>query len=232
MCDRAREITEHTSLPLIVDGNAGFGDPAHTYRAVNAYAKAGISGMHIEDQVYPKRLHYHAGIKHTIEEDEMVKKVEAAVQSREDHGEDIVIIARTDTARDNRRETETIEDAVDRVNTYLDAGADAGMLFPASEEELQFAADNVDGPMVFTMVEGRDPHPTTEELNEMGVGCTLYALSATVAAAQRVHQMYSDLAETGYTNLDEDEFNEYSEFVEERIELPKYYDIEASSGKK
>lgn len=232
MCDRAREITHNVEIPLIVDGDAGFGDAAHTYRAINEYAKAGIAGIHIEDQVYPKRLHYHAGIKRTISTDEMVGKIEAAVESREDHDEDIVIIARTDTARDQRREYETIEDAVSRINTYLSAGADAGLLFPSSTEELQYATEHVDGPVVFVMVEGREPNLTADELDEAGISVTLNALSATVAVTRAVHQLYTNLYQEGHTHLNAEEFNQYQEQIEELIGLPKYYEIEERTDKK
>ncbi len=232
MCDRAREITESVDVPLLVDGNAGFGDPAHTYRSVNAYVNAGISGIHIEDQVHPKRLHYHAGIKRIIGVDEMLDKVEAAVQARQDHDHDIAIVARSDAARDQRREDERIEDAVERVNQYLNAGADAAMVFPSTEAELRYAANHIDGPFIFTLVEGREPRPSTDELDEIGVSAVLYAISATVAAGQRIHDLYSTLQETGETGLDMEAFNQTQSMVEDRIGLPKYYDIEERTGKK
>lgn len=239
MCDRAGEVVENTDLPVLVDGNAGFGNAPHTYRAVNQYATAGIAGMHIEDQVYPKRLHYHSGrrhggIKRIVDTEEMVHKVEAAVQSKEDHDEDIVIVARSDAARGQRREEhgETIEDAVHRVNTYLDAGAEAAMVFPQTREELAYAVDAVEGPLIFTLVEEREPDISVEEIRELGVGMTIYALSASIATAQAIDGMYTNLMEEGHTGLGDAEYDEYKDFVKECIDLPTYYDIEEREGKK
>lgn len=232
MCARAREITHNVDRPLIVDGDAGFGDAAHTYRAVREFANAGIAAMHIEDQVFPKRLHYHAGIKRTIPAEEMVEKIAAGLDARDDHDLDMLLIARTDAARDNRRETETIDDAIDRVNTYFEAGADVCMIFPSSMEELRRSAAECEGPILFTMVEGREPRPTTDELTDLGVGGVIYALSSTIAMADAVREVYTTLRETGFTGLDMDGFNETQTFVESEIGLPKYQAIEERSGKK
>lgn len=232
MVDRAREITSNVDRPVIVDGNAGFGDPAHTYRSVKEYAKAGIGAIHIEDQVYPKRLHYHAGIKRITDAEAMVEKVNAADQSRIENDLDIVLIARSDAARAQRREYETIDEAIRRVNLYLDAGADAAMVFPANEAELRQAVEEIEGPMVFTMHEGREPNLTTDELDDIGVAVSLNAISATVAIAKSIRKIYTRLREEGHTGLDMDEFQEFQSYIETRIGLDRYYEIEERTGKK
>lgn len=233
MCDRAREITHNTSTPLIVDGNAGFGNPSHTYRSVQEFANTGIAGMHIEDQVYPKRLHYHAGIKRIVEPDEMVKKIEAAAQARDDINGDIVLIARSDANRGQRRETESIEDAVNRVNQYIDAGAEVGMVFPGDREELEYATNNIDGPFLFTMVESREPVPTIDELDEIGVDIVITAITATLVTAHHMRNMYENLYNDGSPpDIEMETMAELREFVESTIDLPKYYDIEEEAGLK
>ncbi len=90
----AKYVTAAISIPLIVDGDAGFGDATHTSRMVKEFERAGAAGVHIEDQVFPKRVSYHVGLKHIISIDEMITKIEAALNAREDS--DFVIIAQTD----------------------------------------------------------------------------------------------------------------------------------------
>lgn len=232
MCDRAREITHTIDIPLIVDGNAGFGNPAHTYRAVQEFAKTGIAGMHIEDQVYPKRLHYHAGYHHITDPEEMEQKVESAVAAQDEMDEDIVLIARSDANRGNRREFETIEDAVNRVNRYFDAGAEVGMLFPETPEETEYVADHADGPMMFVLSESRAPYPTTDELDDLGYAAVIYPISASAAAASAIIDRYESLKTTGSTGFDPDEFSEIRERITEIIDLPHFYEIEEAAGNK
>ena len=93
-----RKVASSVELPVIVDGNAGFGDALHTMRAVRAYEEAGLAAMHIEDQVYPKRASYHMGLEHTIPLEEFLEKMRYALQARRD--DDFVIIGRTDAFSD------------------------------------------------------------------------------------------------------------------------------------
>jgi len=232
MCDRARELTHNVDVPLTVDGNAGFGNPSHTYRSVQEYAKTGIAGMHIEDQVYPKRLHYHAGRHHIVDPDEMVLKIETAVTAKHEMNEDIFLIARSDANRGNRREFESIEDPVNRINTYLDAGAEAGMLFPQNREELEYAAEHADGALVYVLAEGIDPNPSVELLDDLGYGMVIYPISATVSAIRAIKETYETLERTGNTDISPEEFEETTGEVEELIDLPKFHTIEERAGKK
>lgn len=233
MCMRAREIIHNVEIPLVVDGNAGFGNPSHTYRAVQEFAKTGIAGLHIEDQVYPKRLHYHAGRHHITEPEEMVEKIEAAVLARDEMHEDIVIIARSDANRGNRREYETIEDSVNRINMYFDAGAEVGMLFPQTRAEMEYVGDNADGPMVYVLAEANDEiNLSTDELQELGFAFVIYPISATAAAASAVYEIYENLRETGKTGLQPDEFSEVTGNILEAIGLHRLYDIEERTGRK
>ena len=116
-------------MPLIVDAATGFGDPLHVMRTVREFERAGVAAIHIEDQVFPKRAHYHRDyLEHTVSAEEMVDKVRFACQARQDP--DFVIIARTDTMR-----TEGYEEGIRRARLYAEAGADMVMLFPNTAEE-------------------------------------------------------------------------------------------------
>lgn len=232
MRDQAREIVHNTSVPLAMDGNAGFGAPAHTYRAVQEFAKTGVAAVHIEDQVYPKRLHYHAGQVHLIDTEEMVKKVEAAAQAVAEVDEDIVIMARSDAGRRQRREEEgeTIEDAVDRVNAYLDAGAEVGMVFTRNVEEIEYAQAHIEGPFKFSWIESYDPAPPMDELGEIGIPWVTVPVSINVATLLAVKDMFENLQEEGTTGIDTEDFVQARSEIEKIIELPKYYDIEERAG--
>ena len=96
MAEHARRIARRIRIPLIIDGDAGFGEPIHTMRAIQEFEWGGVAGTHIEDQFYPKRAHYHKGVEHIIPIDEMAMKIRAAVQARQD--KDFLIIARTDAS--------------------------------------------------------------------------------------------------------------------------------------
>src|SRR2546427_9325644 len=95
-----RRITAAVSIPLMVDGGAGYGDPVHVIRTVQELERAGAAAVHIEDQVYPKRVHYHKGLEHVIPPDEMCEKIRYAVRGRLDP--DFVIAARTDAMISDR----------------------------------------------------------------------------------------------------------------------------------
>ena len=111
----ARYITQAISIPLKVDCGAGFGEPVHVTRTVRESEAAGIACIHIEDQVFPKRAHYHKGIEHIISSEEMIDKIKAAVAARTDP--DFVIVGRTDAMR-----THDVKEGIRRANLYAEAG--------------------------------------------------------------------------------------------------------------
>src|SRR5438034_5622036 len=118
--DRARTITQATSLPLLCDADTGFGEPLNVERTVHLFESAGVAGIHLEDQELPKRCGHLSG-KRLVEPDAMAAKIRAAVAARRDP--DFVVIARTDA-----RSATGFEDAVRRGQAYLAAGAD--VVFP------------------------------------------------------------------------------------------------------
>src|SRR5512136_1936926 len=105
----SRYITSAVRIPLVVDAGAGFGEPLHVMRAIKELERAGVAALHIEDQIYPKRAHYHKGIEHIIPRQEMVAKIRAAVAARTDP--DTVIIGRTDAMS-----TDGFAEGVERAN--------------------------------------------------------------------------------------------------------------------
>src|SRR5512134_444682 len=95
----AGDVAAAIDIPLVVDGGAGFGEPLHTMRTVREFIRAGVAGVHIEDQLYPKRAHYHKYVVHGIPVEEFVEKIAYAIRQRDESDPDFVVIARTDTCR-------------------------------------------------------------------------------------------------------------------------------------
>lgn len=213
MCQRAREITARTDLPLIVDGNAGFGTPDHAARTVQEFAKAGIAAVHIEDQVFPKGIGYHSGRIEVTSTEAMVEKVRAASEAADAVDEEILVIARSDITHASTDEVSVagtsratgIRDAVERVNSYTDAGADAGMVFPADEAEVAYAGDNTSAPLIVPYAETHEPRLTVSEFGAAGIDGVFYPYTPTLATLKAVRATYSALANEGKPGMAEEE---------------------------
>jgi len=192
--DHVARIAETVDVPLVVDGDTGFGNAVNTYRTVRLLERAGASAIQLEDQVFPKKCGHFAG-KAVISADEMVQKIHAAVDAREN--EEMVIIARTDA-----RSVSSLEEAFDRVELYREAGAD--VLFveaPESIEELRVIGARFDVPLIANMVEGgKTPLCTVDELSEMGFSAVLFANAALRVSHRAISEMLKELHTTGSTN--------------------------------
>ena len=127
-----RSVALVSNLPVMVDGGAGWGDPLHVMHTIKVLEQAGAASIHIEDQYFPKRARYHMGVEEIISMEEMVKKIHAAANARQDP--DFAIVARTDAMR-----THGYAEGVRRANEYVKAGADLIMLFPDNEEQTMAA---------------------------------------------------------------------------------------------
>ena len=186
MVNQARNMVNGVDIPLICDADNGYGNPINVVRTVKEYERIGVAGIHIEDQVAPKRCGHFDG-KQVLPSLEMVKKIEAARYARED--EDFLLIARTDA-----RSVMGLEEALIRAKIYFEAGAD--MIFvesPQSEEELETISRELAGiPLLVNMVEGgKTPVLPFERLSEMGYKIVLYPTCGIRAAAKSL----KDLAE-------------------------------------
>ena len=221
----AGAIARRIRIPLIVDGDAGFGEPLHTMRAVGELEWAGVAGVHIEDQHYPKRAHYHKGVEHLVSTDVMRMKIQAALQARADR--DFVVIARTDAMR-----TDGFAEGVRRGNAYAEAGADLVMCFPNTLEEARRAPKEIRAPLVYVNSQGNRlgrPIFAVDELREMGWKLVVDAITAPLVAYQAVKRAYGELARTGGMALDPAEMQATRQEIEDLIGLPEYYRIEAAT---
>ncbi|MHA2231077.1 MAG: isocitrate lyase/PEP mutase family protein [Candidatus Hodarchaeales archaeon] len=226
----AHNIVSNVNIPLIVDGGAGFGDPVHTYRTIRVFVSLGISSIHIEDQVYPKRVLYHAGIKEITDKALMVEKIKAAVEARNSENSDFYLIARTDAGRDQRRKLgEGPKEIIDRLNAYFEAGADMGMCFPEDEEETKLVAREIDGPLCFVNSERMAFRPTVQQMPKLGYKLVIYPNTITVVIAKYAREAYAYLKEHGNTDiLDADEVKKIRQDIQRLIGLDKLYKFEST----
>ncbi len=170
--DHAAHIASATSIPIIMDADTGFGEgPYNVARTVCVLQGAGVSGMHIEDQVFPKRCGHLEG-KRLIPAEEMCDKIAAAAAAKTDP--DFLLLARTDA-----RSVDGYDEAVRRARMYLDAGADG--IFPeALQDEAEFErfAKDVDTILLANMTEfGKTPYLTADEFGAMGYNMVIFPVT-------------------------------------------------------
>jgi 2-methylisocitrate lyase-like PEP mutase family enzyme len=201
---------EAVGIPVIADADTGYGNAINVIRTVREYEKSGVAGFHIEDQASPKKCGHYEG-KEVISRAEMVGKIKAAVDTRRDP--DMVIIARSDA-----RAIEGLEAAIDRVNAYLEAGADVGFVeAPQSVEELRVVGRQVRGPALVNVFEGgKTPMLGADELQGMGFRLGIYPSQthrAAIRAATRVLRAMKEDGDTHRVEADLATFQEREEAV-------------------
>jgi 2,3-dimethylmalate lyase len=191
MATHAAHLASAISLPLIADADTGYGNALNVVRTVREYERAGVAGLHIEDQVAPKKCGHIAG-KQVIAAKEFAEKIRAAAEYRTDP--DLVIIARTDA-----RAVHGLDDAIERANLYAEAGADVIFLeAPESRAEIERIAREVKTPLLANMVAGgKTPSLTVEELERLGFKLVIFPGLCMSAAVPAIEQALTRLAKTG-----------------------------------
>ena len=171
VANRGQQISRMTDLPTLIDADTGFGEPMNVARTVQSLEDAGVSGLHIEDQVNPKRCGHLDG-KAVVDTDTALKRIRAAVDARRDPN--LLIMARTDI-----RAIDGLQVAIDRAKQLVDAGADA--IFPeamADLSEFEAVRKAVDVPVLANMTEfGKSELFTTEQLEGVGINIVIYPVS-------------------------------------------------------
>jgi 2-methylisocitrate lyase-like PEP mutase family enzyme len=191
MAETAQNMAESVTIPLIVDGDTGYGNELNAIRAVQTFERRGIAGMHVEDQVFPKRCG-HLDNKEVIPIDQFARKVRAMVEQR--LSPDFVIIARTDS-----RTVLGFEDAVSRCNAALDAGADIAFLeSPLSREEVVQVPHRVKGPCLLNLVHGgKTPLVTLKEAESFGYALTIVPALVFMTVMATAEEVLGRLKSTG-----------------------------------
>jgi carboxyvinyl-carboxyphosphonate phosphorylmutase len=189
MANHASHLASCVSLPLIADADTGYGNVLNVVRTVREYERAGVAGLHLEDQVAPKKCGHIAG-KQVIPAREFADKIRAAAEYRTDP--DFVIIARTDA-----RAVTSLEDAIERGNLYRDAGADVIFVeAPQTEDEIHRVAREVKAPLLANMVQGgRTPAVKVSELERLGFKIVIFPAVCMVAAIQAIQRALALLRE-------------------------------------
>ncbi len=192
-------------IPVIADMDAGYGNALNVIRAVREYEKTGVAAFHLEDQVSPKKCGHYEG-KLIVSRAEMVGKIKAAVDTRRDA--DMVIIARSDA-----RAGEGLQATIDRVNAYLEAGADVGFVeAPQSAEELAAAARQLIKPALANIFEGgKTPTLPARELEAMGYRIGIYPSQTQRAAIAAAKKVLAVLKRDGDTAAIESELATFSD---------------------
>jgi len=185
MCFFIRQVSRASGLPLLVDGDTGYGEALNVMHMVRAFEDAGAAAVHIEDQLLPKKCG-HLNDKKLAAPEDMAAKIAAAARARRH----LYIIARTDAAA-----SEGLDGAVARAKRYLDAGADA--IFPEALTTIDMFrefARRVSAPLLANMTEfGRTPYFTAAEFEAMGYRMVIWPVSALRVAAKAQEQLYATI---------------------------------------
>jgi 2,3-dimethylmalate lyase len=220
MAGNAGRIAACVDVPVIADADTGYGNPLNVIRTVGAYEAAGVAGIHIEDQVAPKKCGHMEG-KQVIPAGEMVEKVRAAVEARAQP--EFVIIARTDA-----RAVEGLERALQRGQAYREAGADVLFIEAlTSEAEAEEAAAAFPGvPLLFNWAEGgKTPPISLDRIRELGYRIVIFPISTLLAATAAMRRILQEIARAGTPAAAMHELPTFAEFVE-FIGLPQVQQLE------
>ncbi|MEC7298929.1 MAG: isocitrate lyase/PEP mutase family protein [Pseudomonadota bacterium] len=217
VADQLRNIADAVDIPVIGDGDTGYGNAMNVQRTVQGFARAGAASVMIEDQLAPKRCGHTPG-KAVVGRDEAFDRIRAAVDLRaelRESGGDILILARTDARHDHG-----LSEAIARAETFAELGAD--ILFveaPQSEAEMREVCANLPGPKMANIVEGgATPDLPNAALHDIGFSIAAYPLSVMASAMQAMV--------TTLRHMRQDERPGQMDFVElrRRIGFDDYYD--------
>ena len=191
MVGRAACICEATQTPLIADADTGFGGLLNVHHTVRGYEAAGVAAIQIEDQEFPKKCG-HAPGRRVVALEDMVRKVEVAVEAR--HDEDFLIIARTDS-----RSSLGLDEAIRRGRAFAKAGADVVFVeAPESVEEFERISEEIDAPLLANMVEGGfSPVLLADTLERLGFAIAIYPGTGFLATAKTLEAVYGHLKTHG-----------------------------------
>jgi 2-methylisocitrate lyase-like PEP mutase family enzyme len=191
MADNVRMIADISQVPVIADIDTGFGGPTNVARAVHFYEGAGAAGIHIEDQVFPKRCGHLEG-KVVVSTDDFMQRIRAAAGER--YNKDFVIIARTDA-----RQPFGFDEAMNRIRRAFDAGADVGFLeAPISQAEVERTVAEAPGPMLLNLPSfGATPMLTVDQVRKLGFRFAIYPAAAMLPAALAIRRALETLKRDG-----------------------------------
>lgn len=221
MVDQGRNICSAVSIPVLGDGDTGYGNAINVKRTVKGYAQAGFACVMIEDQVAPKRCGHTRG-KQVVGRDEALSRIRAAVDARDelrDGGADILIMARTDA-----NATDGIDEAIARSKAFREIGADISFLeAPKTEAEMRRYCEAVPGPKMANMVEqGDSPFLPPAKLQEIGYKIAVYPITLMLAG---IRAMEDALAKMKAGGAHPERLAEFAH-LRDIVGFPDYYEAE------
>ena len=224
MVDNASRIADASGLPLVADADTGYGNPINVRRTIRDYEKAGVAGVHLEDQAWPKRCGHLSG-KRVIPAAEMVAKIKAACDAR--HDADFMIISRTDAIA-----VEGLDAALERAERYREAGAD--MLFieaPVGRAEVERVANHFRGvPLLYNMAaSGKTPDLSADELGRLNFRLAIYPNWLILAAIPAMQHLLRELKRTGGISHLRDKVATFKQFTD-IAGLPEVQQLEERYG--
>lgn len=220
----ARQITKAVSLPLKVDCGAGFGEAIHVTRTIREVEAANIACIHIEDQVYPKRAHYHRYDEQVITVDEMIVKIRSAVAARRT---DLVLVGRTDAVH-----THGVAEGIRRGQRYAEAGCDMIEVFPNTLDEAKLIAREVQAPLVYVNSAGnRKGRPVLSwaELEDFGYRLCIDSTTVMISAVRAIKDSMIAYLASGRPPVQIASDTETRTYIESIIGLDEYYEIERTT---
>ena len=222
--DNARRISNSISVPLIVDIDTGYGNALTVRKLIQELESAGVSGVFLEDQKWPKRCGHMKG-KDVITKEEYVEKLQSAIDAKS--SKDFIIVARTDA-----RAIEGLDGAIERGNYYKKLGADVIFVeAPKSLEEMKKIGKSINAPLVANMIEGgATPINSASKLHKMGYRIILYPLSILYANTFATLKILHELKNKGTTIKLKNNLVRFDQF-NDIVELSKYSKLEKRYAK-
>jgi len=222
MVDNAGRIADSSGLPLIADADNGYGGVLNVRRTIQAYERAGVAAVHIEDQVMPKRCGHLMG-KQLVPATEMTAKIRAAVDARTDA--DFVVIARTDAIA-----VEGFDAALERAERYREAGADVLFVEAPNAEQLPRIAPRLKAPLLYNMAtSGKTPFLGRDEIERLGFKLIIYPNWVMLAAMRAADEALATLKETGTIADVARAVSSFKEFFD-LLGMPQVQELEARYG--
>lgn len=218
--ENARNIVNVTALPVICDCDTGFGNAINMIRTVREFEAAGLAGIQVEDQIMPKKCGHTEG-KQLVSKEEMVQKIQAAVDTRKDPN--FVLIIRTDAIAVNG-----LDDALDRAKAYEEAGADVIFVeAPRNTDEMKRISSTIHAPLVANMVEhgGKTPILSAQDLKKLGYKMAIYPCSLWMASIKSMQELLLVLKKDGVTSRFAPKMVSFQEMFE-LVDLPGYLSLE------
>lgn len=223
------EIQKSVSIPVTVDCGAGYGEAIQVWNTVKEMQSSGVAGIQIEDQLFPKRAHYHRDYQErTVSLDNMAEKISAAKEAITVEG--FSIFTRTDAMK-----THGYDEAVRRGNAYAKAGGDVVVVFPNTLEEAIRAPRDIDAPLCYVLSHGNRvgrPVIPADELFDMGYRVVSFAVNTTIAMYKAVYAEILSIKNDGVSTINDRECVSIRKSIEDAIGLEELYNIEERTTEK